>query len=127
MSAVKDFIFRDVRDENESSKPAIELRLAVLGMMGYFLLMTAGVPWSAISEDVSGYYQVINTVSIYMIITIYGCLISSNFLSMEKKLIETNKKLRYQAGTDPLTQLMNRLCMIEYAAARMEKLLFTSN
>lgn len=222
MSAVKNLIFQDIRDENESSKPAIEIRLMVLGMLGYFLLMAAGGLWSRdsnmllftapylllysalfgltyygqvkmaayglniltvfyivvsiyymgwnlgvqhflfvlilvdfflpywslkiklfyvvvmcmlrivlffycrfyeplteIAAGIIGYYQVVNTVSIFAGISIYGCLISSNFLAMEKKLIETNKKLRHQAGTDPLTQLMNRLRMIEYASEQM--------
>lgn len=222
--AVQSFLFRDVRNEDESSKPAIELRLAALGMLGYFLFMAAGIFWSrdckmlaftapyfllygavfactyyeqvriaayglnlltvfyivagiyyfgwnlgvqhflfvlilvdfflpywrlsiklvfagamcmlriglfyycrqwepqiVVPADVIFYYQVVNTVSIFIMISIYGCLISSNFLAMEKKLIETNKKLRYQAGTDPLTRLMNRLHMMEYAAVQMER------
>ncbi len=51
----------------------------------------------------------------------YGCLVSSNFLVIEKKLIETNKKLLRQAGTDPLTQLMNRMRMLEYASEQLER------
>lgn len=218
LSPIKNFLFQDVKNENESSKPAIVLRLASAGMMVYFLLMAAGTmasgsfgmlkfivpcfilygivfaltyyehvkdaayglnlftiawlilclynygwdlgvqhflfvlilinfflpywglrfklvyvaatctlrialffycnvhePQIQIPVDICYYYQVVNTVSIFMIISGYGCLISSNFLEMEKKLIETNRKLRHQAGTDPLTQLMNRLCMVEYA------------
>lgn len=218
----KNLIFRDVKDENESNKPAIILRLASGGMMGYFLLMAAGVfpsgslkilafavpcfllygavfyctyhervkaaayglnlltvlwviislyqfgwdlgvqhflfvlilidfflpYWSLRAKlfyvavmcalriamfyyctlheplihtplNIGYYYQIVNTISIYAIIASYGCLVSSNFLEMEKKLMETNKKLRHQAGTDPLTQLMNRLCMIQYAGSHL--------
>lgn len=224
MTAIKAFLFRDVKNENESSKPAIEIRLAVLGIMGYFLLMVAGELWSrdyqmlvftvpclllygavfiltyyecvllaayglnllmiiwiiiciynfgwdlgvqqylflliltdfflpywslpvklfyaglmclfrvllffycqaytpriTVPEGITTYYHVVNTVSIYATICIYGCLISSNFLVIEKKLIETNKKLLRQAGTDPLTQLMNRMRMLEYASEQMAR------
>lgn len=224
MAAWKDFIFRDVQNENESNKPAVVLRLAAMGMMVYFILMTAGALWSGdlkmliftvpffllygaefaltynghvmaaayglniltvvwiltclyyfgwnvgvqhflfvlilidfflpywklgmklgyvavlcvfrismffycnfhepryqVPTDISYYYQIVNTISIFIIISMYGTLVSSNFLNMERKLIETNKKLRHQAGTDPLTQLMNRLCMIEYATGQMER------
>lgn len=225
LASIKEFIFRDVENENESSKPAIVLRLASAGMMGYFLFMAVGIlhsgsfemlafavpcfllygavfaltyygyvpaaayglnlltitwivlclynygwnlgvqhflfvlilinfflPYWALSTklvyvgamcvlriamffycnshvpqilipiNIGYYYQVVNTVSIFIIISSYGCLISSNFLEMEKKLVETNKKLRHQAGTDPLTQLMNRLFMIEYANRQLSKL-----
>ena len=46
MTTIKAFIFRDVKNENESSKPAIEIRLAVLGIMGYFLCMAADELWN---------------------------------------------------------------------------------
>ncbi len=224
MTTIKAIIFRDVKNENESSKPAIEIRLAVLGMMGYFLFMAAGELWNrddqmlvitvpclllygavflltyyervmlaayglnlltifwiiicvyyfgwdlgvqqylfllilidfflpywclgaklfyagmvclfrvllffycqvsapriVVSEGIASYYHVVNTVSIYITICMYGCLISSNFLVIEKKLIETNKKLLRQAGTDPLTQLMNRMRMLEYASEQMAR------
>ncbi|MDE7313877.1 MAG: GGDEF domain-containing protein [Eubacterium sp.] len=224
MAAIKAFLLRDVKNENESSKPAIEIRLTVLGIMGYFLLMVAGELWSrdywmllftvpclflygavfaltyfervllaayglnvfmviwivisvysfgwelgvqqylflliltdfflpywrlsaklfyagamclfrvllffycqayaprmAVPEGITSYYHVVNTVSIYSTICMYGCLISSNFLVIEKKLIETNKKLLRQAGTDPLTQLMNRMRMLEYASEQMAR------
>lgn len=224
ITVMQSFLFRDVRNEDESSKPAIELRLAALGMLGYFLFMAAGIFWSrdckmleftvpyfllygavfaftyyeqvriaayglnlltifyivagiyyfgwnlgiqhflfvlilvdfflpywrlsiklvfagavcvlriglfyycrqwepriVIPEDIIFYYQIVNTVCIFIMISIYGCLVSSNFLAMEKKLIETNKKLRHQAGTDPLTQLMNRLHLMEYAAVQMKR------
>lgn len=222
LAPIKNYLFRDVKNENESSKPAIVLRLASAGMMVYFLLMAAGtltsgsfgmlmfivpcfilygivfrltyrghvkdaayglnlftiawlilclynygwdlgvqhflfvlilinfflpywglrfklvyaaamctlrialffycnvhVPQMQIPENIRYYYQIVTTVSIFMIISGYGCLISSNFLEMEKKLVETNKKLRHLAGTDPLTQLMNRLYMIEYAGGQI--------
>lgn len=74
-----------------------------------------------LAEGIVSYYHVVNTVSIYITICMYGCLVSSNFLVIEKKLIETNKKLLRQAGTDPLTQLMNRMRMLEYASEQLER------
>lgn len=221
-ASIKGFLFQDVKNENESSKPAVVLRLDSAGMMVYFLLIAVGgtlnegigiltfaVPcfllygivfvmtyyerveaaayglnvltiawvilclynygwdlgvqhflfvlilinfflpyWKLsvklaytgamcllrivmffycdnydpqvqIPVDICYYYQVVNTVSIFLLISVYGCLISSHFLDMEQKLIETNKKLRRLADTDPLTQLMNRLCMIEYASRQI--------
>lgn len=46
MGKIKRFIFKDVENEDESSKPAIVLRLAAIGMMAYCFLLAASVAWA---------------------------------------------------------------------------------
>lgn len=224
MGRIKQFIFKDVKNEDESSKPAIVLRLAAIGMMAYCFLLAVSVAWGSNDEILMFsvpcfmlygtvfwltyqervkaaayglnvltiiwillcihtygwdlgvqhflfvlilidfflqiwkistkliyvaalcslrialffycrfnqplvqmavmevyYYQVVNTISIFAMVSCCGCLINSNFLNMEQKLLETNKKLRHLAGTDSLTQLMNRMCMVDYVKQQMKK------
>lgn len=52
--------------------------------------------------------QVLNSVTLFMGMTITGIIFSSNIQGAELKLMHANEKLKLQAGTDPLTGLPNR-------------------
>lgn len=58
--------------------------------------------------------QVINTVSIFTLITVIIFLFCQDSLEMERKLVAYNEKLREASLRDPLTKLYNRRAMLEY-------------
>ena len=58
--------------------------------------------------------QIINTVTIFTLITVIVVLFSKDSLQMEKKLIEYNENLKEISSKDPLTKLYNRRAMLEY-------------
>ena len=79
------------------------------------------VPIIRVPLDEIYYIQVITIICVFALVSLSGCLISSNFVFMEQKLMETNKKLRHLAETDPLTGLKNRMCIMDYAERAFKK------
>ncbi len=58
--------------------------------------------------------QLINTVSIFTALSVIVILFCQDSLSMEKKLVAYNERLRETSMRDPLTKLYNRRAMVEY-------------
>lgn len=59
-------------------------------------------------------FQIINTVFIFIAITVILMIFTRDSQEMEKKLVVYNEKLHVLASLDPLTGLLNRRSMSEY-------------
>ena len=64
--------------------------------------------------------QVLNTVMVFLQLTLLVSLFSLDSLGSEKKLIAYNDKVKEMASVDPLTGLMNRRGMETYVARQVE-------
>lgn len=82
--------------------------------LGLFWYTRVHEPFLTLSERFGILLQVINTVIIFSLITVIVVMFSKDSLSMEKKLVEYNEKLKEVSLRDPLTKLYNRRAMLEY-------------
>lgn len=71
-------------------------------------------PVYVFAPGVSAIFQVINTLFIFMAITVILGIFTEDSQEMEKKLVIYNEKLHRLASIDPLTGLLNRRSMKEY-------------
>lgn len=68
-------------------------------------------PLSASDENT---LQIVNTITIFIIISIIAFIFSNDTQELESKLVDYNNMLKEQANTDALTGLFNRRKAIEY-------------
>ncbi len=61
--------------------------------------------------------QMINTITIFSLITAIIMVFCQDSIAMEEKLVSYNEKLREASRRDPLTKLYNRRAMLEYITA----------
>lgn len=71
-------------------------------------------PYSVLGSGSSVVFQVINTVFIFVDISVILIIFTKDSQEMEQKLIQYNEKLHRLASTDPLTGLLNRRSMQGY-------------
>ena len=71
-------------------------------------------PRYVLEPEISVTFQVINTIFIFMVISVIMAVFAKDSQEMEQKLVQYNKKLHKQASVDPLTGLMNRRGTNEY-------------
>lgn len=68
------------------------------------------------------YLQIINTFTIFALITAVIMMFCQESLAMERKLVVYNAKLREASRRDPLTKLFNRRAMVEYMEEQIDRL-----
>ncbi len=76
-------------------------------------------PYIAIAEEVNNTFQIVNTLFVFISLTLVAYFFSKDSQVLEGKLIEYNEQLIEQASIDPLTGLHNRRSTMKY----LEKLL----
>ena len=76
------------------------------------------IPLSSAKENI---LQIINTITIFLCISIIAFIFSRDSQELESKLVDYNFKLEKQANTDMLTGLYNRRKALEYMEALTEK------
>lgn len=79
-------------------------------------------PIIKLSETTTFFMQIINTVTIFALMTAIIMLFCQESLEMEWKLVVYNAKLREASRRDPLTKLFNRRAMVEYMEEQVDKL-----
>lgn len=96
------------------------------GLCGIRLILFGYVhthdPIIEIGEMTALSMQIVNTITIFVLITTIVMLFCQESLAMEKKLVVYNAKLREASRRDPLTKLFNRRAMIEYMEELVDKL-----
>lgn len=75
-----------------------------------------------LSEKTAFSMQIINTLTIFALMTAIIMLFCQESLEMERKLVVYNAKLRESSRRDPLTKLFNRRAMMEYMEEQVDKL-----
>ncbi len=100
---------------HESTRRKI-LAAAFLCMVRLMLYQYTGLfePLILLDRVAAVLMQVINTVSIFITLSMIVILFCQDSLSMEKKLVSYNERLRETSMRDPLTKLYNRRAMVEY-------------
>lgn len=66
--------------------------------------------------------QIFNSISIFVLITVIIMLFCQDSLTMEKKLVLYNDRLKEASLRDPLTKLYNRRAMLEYMNGLIAKI-----
>ena len=79
-----------------------------------YVYTTVYEPQCVLESGFSVAFQSINTVFIFIAISLILTIFSKDSQDMEQKLIQYNEKLHQQASLDPLTGLRNRRSMKEY-------------
>lgn len=72
-----------------------------------------------LDESGSAVFQMINTIFIFVDVTLMLLVFTNDSQMMERKLVLYNEKLHRLASVDPLTGLMNRRSMREYLEKRV--------
>ena len=102
-----------------ASHESIRRKVSIAVILCAFRLFLYGYtrvcePFFPLSQGMVSLMQVINTVSIYVLISVIIILFCQDSLVMEKKLVTYNERLREASLHDPLTKLYNRRAMVEY-------------
>lgn len=116
---VQHFIFVLLVLNFTTSYRKLEVKIAMGVVLGVFRLMLYGYtslhfPRYILDMQSSITFQVINTVFIFVAITVILAVFTEDAQEMEKKLLVYNEKLHKQASQDPLTGLRNRRSMREF-------------
>ena len=82
-----------------------------LGLYSYTLLHN---PISADAGLLGAFFQYVNTITIFILVTVAAGAFSKESQEMEKRLFIYNKKIMKLASVDPLTGLWNRRSMVQY-------------
>lgn len=94
--------------------------LCVLRIM-LFYIYHYKEPLIAISTWKENTLQIINTITIFLCISIIAFIFSRDSQELESKLVDYNTQLEKQANTDMLTGLYNRRKALEYMESLVEK------
>lgn len=71
-------------------------------------------PYIVIEEGINNIFQIVNTLFVFISLTLVAYFFSKDSQVLEGKLIEYNEQLIEQASIDPLTGLHNRRSTIKY-------------
>ena len=93
--------------------------LLLLVRIALYLYSARHAPILSVEPVMGHTLQILNTLAIYVSISVIMVIFSRDSQALEGKLIEYNEQLMKQANTDPLTGLSNRRCTTAY----LEKLL----
>ena len=74
-----------------------------------------------LGEHARLYFQILNTVFMFVMLAVLCILFSSSIQDTERQLRLSNEELHREAGTDPLTQLPNRRAMQNTIARTLKK------
>lgn len=85
----------------------------------YFYTKTS-VPVCSLNELSSTLFQILNTITIFSESTLIIYCFSRESISIEKKLVSYNQKIKELASIDPLTKLKNRRAMMEYLNTKID-------
>ncbi len=80
----------------------------------FFCLYYRGIPAFTLSNTDENALQIINTLTIFLCLSIISLIFSQGSQKLERKLVEYNTQLEKQANTDMLTGLYNRRKAMEY-------------
>lgn len=93
-------------------KVAMAVVYCVVRLSLYFYTLNA-IAYYPLTRKEGIDFQIINTVVIFLQITLLIIIFSKEQLAAEHKLVNYNKKIKEMASRDPLTGLRNRRSMIE--------------
>lgn len=94
--------------------------LACLLRLALYFYQTYNEPHTVLSTRVLFTFQIVNTLFIFLLLTVILLLFSSDTLNSETKLVSYNERLHQQASIDPLTGLWNRRYMQEYLSNEVQ-------
>ena len=77
-------------------------------------------PMIELDESSACMLQYVNTIGIFILMTVIIMLFCKDSLAMEQKLVMYNAKLKEASSRDPLTGLYNRRAMLEYLEELVE-------
>lgn len=106
-------LFFAASHESIRRKIPVAVFLCILRLLLYWYT-NAFEPVFPLNRGMVSLMQVINTVSIYILLSVIIILFCQDSLVMEKKLVAYNERLREASLHDPLTKLYNRRAMVEY-------------
>ena len=86
----------------------------LLCRMGLYVYSLRHEPVYALGWMASGVFQLLNSATMILNLSLSCILFSSNIQEAERQLRIANQKLHREADTDPLTQLLNRRAMRDY-------------
>lgn len=104
--------------KREAAKIIYVTVLLALRMYLYFYCQNNS-PDISVSAEINHNFQFVNSIAIFLSLSLIAYFFSTDTQALEGKLIEYNEQLKRQASIDPLTGLNNRRSTIEY----LEKLL----
>ena len=107
--------------KHETAKIIYVAALLALRMYLYFYCQNNS-PDISVSAEINHGFQFVNSIAIFLSLSLIAYFFSTDTQALEGKLIEYNEQLKRQASIDPLTGLNNRRSTIEY----LEKLLGTA-
>ncbi len=97
----------------ESEKILFAVAMFAIRLWLYFYCRNHA-PFLMLNDVLTDGVQVVNSVMIFLQISIIAFVFSGNSMELETKLVRYNEKLKNQAETDALTELCNRRRAMDY-------------
>lgn len=89
--------------------------IALLALRMYlYLYCQNNTPNISATANINTAFQIVNSIAIFLSLSLIAYFFSTETQSLEGKLIEYNEQLKEQASIDPLTGLHNRRSTMEY-------------